>query len=136
VLVDRANPGASTFRQVSDQLARGQSLIVFPEGTRSATGRVARFRTGIFSLAIESGVPVVPVAVRGSRHVMKKGRLMTCPGEVSLEVFDPIPTAGLTKDDAKALAARVQDVVERAVAGDEDPGAAARPSPARERVTA
>jgi 1-acyl-sn-glycerol-3-phosphate acyltransferase len=121
VLVDRANPGPATFREVSQLLQRGQSLIVFPEGTRSADGRVARFRSGIFVLAIGSGLPVVPVAIRGSRHVMKKGRLMTCPGVVSIEVFEPIPTAGLTRDDAKELAGRVQAVVEQGVEGDQDP---------------
>ena len=77
--------------------------------------------TAPFLLAIDAGLPVVPVAVRGSRHVMKKGRLMTCPGRVSLEVFDPIPTEGLTRQDAKGLGRRVRAIVEAAVAGDEDP---------------
>jgi 1-acyl-sn-glycerol-3-phosphate acyltransferase len=120
VLVDRANPGTTTFRQVAALLERGQSLLVFPEGTRSADGRVGRFRGGIFLLAIQAGLPIVPVAVRGSRHVMKKHRLMTCPGEVLLEVFEPIPTTGLTRGDAKPLAERVHRIVVAAVAGDED----------------
>lgn len=125
VLVKRHNPGAVVFRQVSELMRRGQSLLVFPEGTRSADGRVGRFKGGIFLLAIESGLPIVPIAVRASRHVMKKGRLMTCPGEVSLEVFAPMPTAGLGRDDAKRLAADVQRIIEAAVAGDEDPQPAA-----------
>ena len=127
VLVDRTNPGPSTFRQVSALLQRKQSLLVFPEGTRSADGRVGRFRRGIFLLAVDAGLPVVPVAVRGTRHVMKKNRLMTCPGEVALYVFDPIPTAGLTRDDAKQLARRVQAIVDQAVAGDEDPAVSSEP---------
>ncbi len=120
VLVDRTTPGTTTFRQVSRLLSNGQSLLVFPEGTRSADGRLGRFRGGIFLLAISAGFPIVPMAVRGSRHVMKKNRLMTCPGEVALQVFDPIPTAGLTREDAKALAQRVREVVAAGVAGDED----------------
>jgi 1-acyl-sn-glycerol-3-phosphate acyltransferase len=134
VLVDRAKPGAAVFKQISDLMARGQSLIVFPEGTRSPDGRVGGFRSGIFSLGIEAGLPVVPVAVRGTRHIMHKGRLMTCPGVASVEVFDPIPTTGLTRDDAKALARRVQDIVEAGVEGDQDdPG---RPLSSREPVGA
>ncbi len=125
VLVKRQNPGAVVFRQVSELMRRGQSLLVFPEGTRSADGRVGRFKGGIFLLAIESGLPIVPIAVRASRHVMKKGRLMTCPGDVSLEVFAPIPTSGLGRHDAKRLAADVQRIIEAAVAGDEDPPPAA-----------
>lgn len=120
VLVDRASPGPAVFRQVRQLLMRHQSLLVFPEGTRSADGRVGRFRKGIFLQAIEAGLPVVPIAVRGSRHVMRKGRLMTCPGNVSVEVFAPVPTAGLTASDASALAARIQAIVAAGVAGDED----------------
>jgi 1-acyl-sn-glycerol-3-phosphate acyltransferase len=132
VLVDRASPGTTTFRQVAALLERDQSLLVFPEGTRSLDGRVGRFRGGIFLLAIQSGLPVVPVAVRGSRHVMKKHRLMTCPGDVSLEVFDPIATTSMTRGDAKALAERVHRIVAGALAGDEDPAAAGVASPVLE----
>jgi 1-acyl-sn-glycerol-3-phosphate acyltransferase len=128
VLVDRASPGPVTFGQVRQVLERGQSLLVFPEGTRSADGRLGRFKGGIFLLAIVAGFPIVPIAVRGSRHVMKKGRLMTCPGEVSLAIFDPIPTAGLSRNDAKPLAARVQTLVARAVLGDEDVEPSDRPA--------
>jgi 1-acyl-sn-glycerol-3-phosphate acyltransferase len=120
VLVDRANPGASAFRQVNELMERKRSLIVFPEGTRSPDGRLGVFRAGIFRLAIDSGLPVVPVALRGSRHVMRKGHLTTSPGRVLLEVFAPISTEGLTRDDAKALADRVRGIVAAAVAGDED----------------
>jgi 1-acyl-sn-glycerol-3-phosphate acyltransferase len=89
----------------------GVSLIVFPEGTRSPDGRLARFKGGIFMMAIEAGLPVVPVAIDGSRLVMQKGRLMTCPGRVSLQVLEPIPTAGLSRDAARDLAARVRQAI-------------------------
>jgi 1-acyl-sn-glycerol-3-phosphate acyltransferase len=124
VLVRRNKPGAMVFDQVRQMMREGRSLIVFPEGTRSADGRVARFRSGIFRLAIESGLDIVPVAIRGSRHVMRKNRLATAPGDVSLEVFAPIPSDGLKPADAKGLASRVRDVVRDAVRGDEDPGVA------------
>jgi 1-acyl-sn-glycerol-3-phosphate acyltransferase len=134
ILVERTSTGVATFKQVGQLLENKQSLLVFPEGTRSADGRLGRFRGGIFLLAIQAGLDIVPMAIRGSRHVMKKGRLMTCPGEVSVEIFDPISTSGLHREDAKALAERVQQVVTAGVAGDEDaPGAA---SPEAARVTA
>lgn len=135
VLVDRASPGTSAFRQVGELMGAKRSLIVFPEGTRSADGRVGGFRSGIFRLAIESGLPVVPVALRGSRHVMHKGHLTTRPGHVSVEVFSPISTEGLTKDAAKTLAEQVRDVVAAAVAGDEDPTPVAGPEPPPRPVT-
>jgi hypothetical protein len=66
---------------------------------------------------------------------MKKGRLMTCPGSVSLQVFDAVPTAGLTREDAKALAERIHEIVAAGVAGDEDAGPAPASASAR-RATA
>lgn len=111
LLVDRSRSGAATLAQVATLMRRGHSLIVFPEGTRSRDGQVGRFKGGLFLLAVEAGLPVVPVAVSGSRHVMLKGRLMTCPGEVDVAVHDPIPTRGMTRDDARALAARAREVV-------------------------
>jgi 1-acyl-sn-glycerol-3-phosphate acyltransferase len=94
VLVPRQNPGSGVFKKVKALMHAGHSLIVFPEGTRSADGRVGRFKGGIFLLAIESGLPIVPVAIDGSRRVMRKGQLTTCPGFVTLQLFDPSDTAG------------------------------------------
>jgi 1-acyl-sn-glycerol-3-phosphate acyltransferase len=129
VLVRRDNPGPQVFKQLGQMMKQRRSLIVFPEGTRSADGRVGRFRTGIFRLAIESGYTIVPVAVRGTKYVMPKSVLTTSPGWVSLEMFDPIPTSEMSLDDARALADRVQTIVTAGVAAanarvvsGEDPG--------------
>jgi 1-acyl-sn-glycerol-3-phosphate acyltransferase len=120
VLVDRHNPGPQIFRRVRALMHAGVSLMVFPEGTRSVDGRIGRFKGGIFLMAIEAGLPVVPVALDGSRFVMRKGRLMTCPGHVTLKVLEPIPTAGLSREAARELAERVR----AAVAGQLLPAAA------------
>lgn len=121
VLVQRQNPGSTVFRKVKALMRASHSLIVFPEGTRSRDGRVARFKGGIFLLAIEAGLPIVPVAIDGSRRVMRKGQLTTCPGIVTLQVFDPIETAGMGKDDARALAERVRTLIASAVTPDAGP---------------
>ena len=119
LLVDRGRPGAAALNQVAGLIERGHSLLVFPEGTRSTDGRVGRFRGGVFLMAVEAGLPVVPVAVIGSRHVMRKGRLMTCPGEVEVVVHDPLPTSELTREDVRRLANRARDIV-RATVKDRD----------------
>jgi 1-acyl-sn-glycerol-3-phosphate acyltransferase len=115
VLVDRDRPGAGVVKRMQRLVADGASVIVFPEGTRSVDGQVGRFKGGLFLMAIETRLPIVPVTIEGSRHVMKKGRLRVCPGEVTLTVHDPIPTEGLSRDDARALAERVRAVVTGAV---------------------
>lgn len=115
VLVDRKNPGNSTMLQIKELMRQRVSLIVFPEGTRSADGRVARFRGGIVMLAIEAGLPIVPVAIEGTRHVMLKGRLMTCPGHVRVRVLPIVPTEGHAVGDARKLAGIVERQVREAV---------------------
>ena len=119
LLVDRARAGAGTLKRVARMMRRGHSLIVFPEGTRSRDGRVGRFRRGLFLLAIEAGLPVVPVAVCGTRRVMRKGMLTTRPGNVALVVHAPLPTDGLTRSDAAALARRVHGIIAASVSAAE-----------------
>ena len=116
LLVERERTGAATLAQVAALMEGGRSLIVFPEGTRSRDGRVGPFKRGLFLMAIEAGLPVVPVSVAGSRHVMLKGRLMTCPGNVDVVVHEPIQTRGMSRDGARSLADRTRDIVERKAA--------------------
>ena len=111
LLVNRTNPGADIVQKMRRLVSESHSLIVFPEGTRSVDGRVGRFKKGSFLVAAEAGLPVVPVSVSGSRHVMRKGRLMVCPGEVELTVHEPISSEGVTREHVGALATRVREIV-------------------------
>jgi 1-acyl-sn-glycerol-3-phosphate acyltransferase len=76
---------------------------------------VARFKAGSFMLAIEAGLPVVPLSIVGTRFVMRKGRLAVAPGDVTLAIHAPIDTAGRagtpTIDDARALAGEVHAII-------------------------
>lgn len=119
VLVDRVNPGAGVYKRMQRMARSGASLIVFPEASRTSDGRMERFKGGIFLLAIENGLPIVPVSVDGSRTVMPKGRLMVRPAVVRITVHPPIPTVGLSRADARTLAERA-----RAAVGQSLPGAA------------
>jgi 1-acyl-sn-glycerol-3-phosphate acyltransferase len=115
LLVDRRNPGAGVVKKMARLVRGATSLIVFPEGTRSVDGSVARFKGGMFLVAIDAGLPVVPVSIAGSRHVMRKGRVMTCPGHVTITIHEPIPTTGVGREGARDLAERVRDLVLRDV---------------------
>ena len=113
LLVDRRNPGPDIVQKMRRLVSESSSLIVFPEGTRSVDGQVGKFKKGSFLVAIDAGLPVVPVSVSGSRHIMMKGRLMVCPGEVELIVHSPIPTTGVLRERvlpfAEAVRASVAD---------------------------
>ena len=116
LLVERERTGAATLKHVAAMAAGGRSLIVFPEGTRSRDGRVGPFKRGLFLMAIEAGLPIVPVSLAGSRRVMLKGRLMTCPGDVDVVVHAPIPTRGMSRGAARSLADRARGIVEQQAA--------------------
>ncbi len=119
LLVDRSNPDrAGILRRWRGLVNDHLSLIIFPEGTRSADGRVRRFRGGSFLLALEAGLTIVPLSIDGSRHVMQKGRLMTCPGHVTLTVHEPMTPARIESPsvaDARELASRVEAIVRAGV---------------------
>ena len=112
MLVNRARPQPSAiFSWASALTSRGLSLMLFPEGTRSRDGSVRPFKGGGFYLALEAGLPVVPLSVIGSRHVMVKGRLATYPGHVRLVVHEPIDTSGLAGTDTRQFAERVRQII-------------------------
>jgi 1-acyl-sn-glycerol-3-phosphate acyltransferase len=113
LLVDRSRPGAGVVKKMARLIGERHSLIVFPEGTRSVDGTVARFKGGSFVLALEGRIPVVPVSIAGSRHVMQKGQLTVRPGDVALTIHEPIDTAQVSKDAVRELAGRVHDIVAR-----------------------
>ena len=119
LFVDRRKPDhMGILKRWRGLVSEGLSLIIYAEGTRSPDGHVARFKGGSFLLAIEAGLPIVPVAVIGTRAVMPKGRLRTEPADVKLVVHDPIQPPALEKPtarDAKRLADRVHAVVSATV---------------------
>ncbi len=81
---------------------RGVSALVFPEGGRS-TGTLKEFKEGAAYIAIKAGVPVVPVAIQGTREVLPMGSVHVRPGKVRLRITDPIPTKDLTLRDREQL---------------------------------
>lgn len=115
MLVDRRRPNRrSVFGWASALSSKGLSLIVFPEGTRSADGHVGVFKGGSFYLAMQAGLPIAPLSIVGSRHVMRKGRLTTRPGRVRLIVHAPIATTAQEDPpttEVRALASRARAVV-------------------------
>ena len=119
MLVDRRRPDRHGIVTWATSLpARGLSLIVFPEGTRSRDGTVAPFKAGSFFPAVQTGIAIVPLSVVGSRQVMRKGELTTRPGDVRLVVHAPLPLAAdpePSPDRMRDLAARVRDIVRQPV---------------------
>lgn len=117
--VDRGDrrQGVMVLSTAANYLRQKCSVMFFPEGTRSPDGKVHRFNEGAFRLAIKAQVPILPLAVEGSRDCLPKhGWQFGPPGDILLKVLPPIETAGLTAEDTRALCERVRQVIIRQIA--------------------
>jgi len=95
-----------------EEIARGHSILAFPEGHRSTTGRVGPFRKGVFYIARDLGLPIAPVAVTGMYRVMRKGSWLIRPGhEVTVYIDAPIETKGIPDSSIPELAEQVRSVI-------------------------
>ena len=93
-------------------LRAGMSVMIFPEGTRSADGEIKPFKEGAFRLALETGYPILPIAVAGSRDTIPKNSwVFGVQCQLRIEVLPPIEVKGLTIDDLDALRDRVRTTI-------------------------
>jgi 1-acyl-sn-glycerol-3-phosphate acyltransferase len=99
------------WRMTRSALNRDISLIVFPEGTRTRTGRVGPFHNGVFRMALQFGVPIVPVSIVGAFELNNKTSWMLRPSRVVVHLHDVIETQGLDKKDLSTLRERVRAIV-------------------------
>ena len=118
IWIDRKNARKarkSMTRAVSMLKRNKISLVLFPEGTRSSNGKVGEFKRGSFVLALEAGVPVVPVAICGTREVQSKSTLKIVPGVVKLIIGDPLPIVSGAGLDKVHLSGMVRETIVKAM---------------------
>ena len=89
-------------------LDAGLSVMLFPEGTRSRDGGIQPFKDGAFRLAIDAQVPVLPIAIDGTRDCRPKGSWWFGPARATARILDPVPTRGLTEGDVASLKEEVR----------------------------
>lgn len=99
------------FAECRRTLEAGMSVMMFPEGTRSKDGKLLPFKDGAFELAIEAGVPLLPVALAGTRDCMPKGAKWLGNARASARVLPVIPTAGLTREDVPQLREAAREAI-------------------------
>jgi 1-acyl-sn-glycerol-3-phosphate acyltransferase len=109
VEIHRENRKAAfeAYKVAAERIKSGDSVIVFPEGTRGTDYSIRSFKKGPFVLGIAAGVPMVPVIVHGTIEVNAKGSFRIHRGTVNIDFLDPVTTAGLTYEDRDALSAEI-----------------------------
>lgn len=113
---------AKGLRKAAEMLRRGDSLVVLPEGERTLDGSVGKFYPGAFRLAIQTGRPVVPMAIKGGRTVSRRGEWRIRPGTMQVVFGAPVSTDGLTLKDTGDLADRLRGIVIDLLQGRRAPG--------------
>jgi putative phosphoserine phosphatase/1-acylglycerol-3-phosphate O-acyltransferase len=112
VYIDRSDSrqARAALEPAVDRLRQGTSIAMAPEGTRSATPRLGRFKKGAFHLARQAGVPIVPIVIRNAGDLMWRGSLVIRPGTIDVAVLEPIPTDGW---EAREVGAHVKEIRDR-----------------------
>lgn len=110
--IDRGNVNSAkaTLDGVVDKLRGGTSVMIFPEGTRLPTPVLGRFKKGAFHIAMQAGVPIVPIVIRNAGELMWRGATFMNEGTVDVAVLEPIPTHDWTLDDLEKRIAEVRQL--------------------------
>lgn len=106
---ERAGSAYKSIEEAAEKVKNGTSVLIFPEGTRSATGELLPFKRGGFLLAVKSGVPVMPISIQGTKDIMKRRSVLINPGRIKIVVGRPIQTIGV---DEKFLMDKVRHAIE------------------------
>ena len=113
IKIDRYNQ-ESAFESINEaarKMKNGVSAMIFPEGTRSRDGNIRSFKKGGFVMAVNAGVPIVPIVLKGTWTIMDKSSLIINTGEVSLNILAPIATTGYTRETKDDLIKSVRAVI-------------------------
>ncbi|HXT75841.1 MAG TPA: lysophospholipid acyltransferase family protein [Candidatus Eisenbacteria bacterium] len=121
--VDRRSRDSAleSLEKAVQELRTGQSFLIYPEGTRSPDGRLQKFKKGAVVMAIQAGVPIVPVACSGAHRVMEKRSLAMHPGEILVEFLNPIDSTTFTLEQREDLNQRLHDELAAGLPPDQRP---------------
>lgn len=113
IFIDRSNRKAAiaSINAAKARLVEGSSVIFFPEGTRSRDGQLGGFKRGAFRVAVDLGLPILPVTLIGTGRILPSDGIDIFPGRVSLIIHPPVETGDLGEEDLSGLVGRVRDIV-------------------------
>lgn len=113
IFIDRGNPQKSheELQALRDKFNTGASVVFFPEGTRSTDGTLLPFKKGGFVMALQAGIPILPVTVNGSRHLLPKDSTRFRPGIIDIIIHEPVPVDGYSYEKKEALMEKVRQII-------------------------
>ena len=113
IFIDRSdrNAAVKTINAAKEKITGGTSVLFFPEGTRSRSGRLYPFKKGAFKMALDLGLPILPITIRGTRAILPPDTFDIFPGRANLIIHPPVETAGYHDDNLKELMEKVRSIV-------------------------
>ncbi|HUN54415.1 MAG TPA: lysophospholipid acyltransferase family protein [Smithella sp.] len=113
IYIDRSNPqgAVETIRAAKTKIVNGTSVLFFPEGTRSDDGALRPFKKGAFKMALDLGIPILPVTINGTRNVLPKKTLDLMPGGATMTIHQPISVADYREENINELMERARLVI-------------------------
>ena len=117
IFIDRKNPMAAkkSLDKAEAQLRNGVSVVVFPEGTRTYTGQMGKFKKGAFRMATDLHLPIVPVTLRGCFEGLPRNGFIITPGTIEMIVHEPVEVEGYEHEKQPELMQKLHDIIESAL---------------------
>ena len=115
IFVDRSSPmrAQKSLEEAKDRLLQGSnSVFLFPEGTRSANGKIGRFKRCAFTIARDLHLPIIPVTISGAYNVLPKNGWYITPGKITMTIHQPIDTTNLSDDNLNEMIDQVKNTIE------------------------
>jgi 1-acyl-sn-glycerol-3-phosphate acyltransferase len=114
IFVDNSSPkaAAKTIKDAEEKLKNGASIAIFPEGSRTKTGKMGKFKKGAYQMALDLKLPIVPITINGSYEVMPIHSYFINPHKMELLIHDPIPTQQIDLDNIRDAAIKIRELVE------------------------
>lgn len=113
IFLDRSNSRVAleSLNEAKRKLVNGTSVVIFPEGTRSKTAEIGPFKKGAFKLALDLGLPILPITISGTRKILPTGTIDLMPGRVTMTIHQPIEIRHHTEDSLKVLLDAARDII-------------------------
>jgi len=114
IYIDRSNTKAAleSIAAARKKIVNGTSVLFFPEGTRSKNRKLGRFKKGAFKMAVDVGLPILPVTITGTADILPPKTTNLVPGKVKMIIHKPISVSGYDDDNIQDLMKKAREIIE------------------------